>query len=65
MLALRLWFGISNVFAKPHRTSAATPPARGFVFRPGAAAFAGAVLGCLTTLYLCAFGIAPGIASAL
>jgi hypothetical protein len=29
------------------------------------AAFAGAVLGCLTTLYLCAFGMAPGIASAL
>src|SRR5690242_14352752 len=68
MLALRLWFAFDNVFAKPrrtHRTSAANPPAHGLVRRPAIAAFAGAVLGWLTTLYLCAFGIAPGIASAL
>ena len=68
MLALRLWFAFNNVFATPRRTrrtSAASPPARGLVRRPAIAAFAGAVLGCVTTLYLCAFGIAPGIASAL
>jgi hypothetical protein len=68
MVALRLWFAFSNVVARPrrrHQASVADPPARGLVRRPVIAAFAGAVLGCLTTLYLCAFGIAPGIASAL
>jgi len=68
LVALRLWFTLSNVFAgrrRKHEAPAGDPPARGLVRRPAIAAFAGAVLGCLTTLYLCAFGIAPGIASAL
>jgi hypothetical protein len=68
IFALKLWFAFSNVFAKPRqtrRTSTGGTPARGLVHRPARAAFVGAFLGCLTTLYLCAFGIAPGIASAL
>jgi hypothetical protein len=68
MVALRLWFAFSNVFIKRRARrggSAGDPPARGLARRPAIAAFTGAVLGCLTTLYLCAFGIAPGIASAL
>jgi hypothetical protein len=35
------------------------------LYSPPASAFVGAALGCLTTLYLSAFGMAPAIASAL
>ncbi len=35
------------------------------LYSPPASAFVGAALGCLTTLYLSAFGLAPAIASAL
>jgi len=64
MVALRVSFALGNVFRTPRRQTT-DPPARGVVQNPAAAAFAGAVLGCLTTLYLTAFGIAPGIASAM
>ncbi|HWX57441.1 hypothetical protein [Bradyrhizobium sp.] len=66
MVALKFSFGLGNILRRPDRwTSIEDASARGLVKNPAAAAFAGAVLGCLTTLYLCAFGIAPGIASAL
>jgi hypothetical protein len=66
MVALKFSFGLGNILRRPNRwTSIEDASARGLVKNPAAAAFAGAVLGCLTTLYLCAFGIAPGIASAL
>jgi hypothetical protein len=65
IFALRLWLGLGNIFVKPRQNSTDDRSARGLARRPAMAAFAGAVLGCLTTLYLCAFGIAPGIASAL
>jgi hypothetical protein len=66
LVALRVWFGLSNILRKPKpRSAIADASVRGVLQNPAVAAFAGAMVGCLTTLYLSAFGIAPGIASAL
>jgi hypothetical protein len=61
MVLIRVSFALGNLFRTPVKDSSG----HGLIHRPAVAAFAGAILGCLTTLYLCAFGIAPGIASAL
>jgi hypothetical protein len=66
--APRVSHGPSDVFRKrdrKERTSLETPSTDTLLRHAPIAAFAGAFLGCLTTLYLTAFGIVPGIASAL
>ena len=54
-----------EVFSKPYRRQRASFETDALLHCEPVAAFAGAFLGCLTTLHLSAFGIVPGIASAL
>jgi hypothetical protein len=66
--APRVSHGPNEVFWKrdrSERTSLETPSTDTLLHYAPIAAFVGASLGCLTTLYLTAFGIVPGIASAL
>jgi hypothetical protein len=66
--APRVSHGRNDVFlkrARHERTSLEVPSTDTLLRYAPIAAFAGASLGCLTTLYLTAFGIVPEIASAL
>ena len=59
---------LNGILSKRHPNEKARIQAHSsdpLLYSPPASAFVGAALGCLTTLYLSAFGMAPAIASAL
>jgi hypothetical protein len=57
---------LNGILSRRHpNDEARTHSSDPLLYSPPASAFVGAALGCLTTLYLSAFGMAPAIASAL